>query len=376
MYITRKLFSIKPLLRHSFKSFTPFSTTQIHPYNYSTRNFSREILSRVRIYVVQSRGFHNNRVCLVQKKIIKKIEKEEKIEEEQDTLNLEEDELFPTAILQGPLTERTSKITPDVSPEFYKLYQEAIQKTQKTTPLHGLPRHGRLNNLIYHIQTREDALLLPKAVAQWRKKLLPSTPITTRLIIKKCCEVNSEDVVFQMLTDRAQYALLPSQEGFRRIMLAFANKIVDPSMDEMSLSLNKQEILDNLYKTFGLMTYYDIPQYDVHLYTILISASLKLESWERVDITASELLEKLDRMNNEALELPPIPSDWEKSELLKHDDKFNEYSIESRKIRLKSCIDMSDILYKRYTESNLDENKAESFKKLIEIWNKKLDEQI
>ncbi|CAG8613606.1 7530_t:CDS:2 [Funneliformis mosseae] len=300
-------------------------------------------------------------------------EAEEKIEEEQDTLDLQDAELFPTTLLQGPLKERTSEIPPGVSSEFYKLYKEAIQKTQKTTPLHELPRHGRLNNLIYHIQTREDSLLLPKAIAQWRKKLLPSTPITTRFIIKKCCEVNSEDVVFQMLTDRAQYALLPSQEGFRRIMLAFANKIVDPSSDEMSLSSNKQEILDNLYKTFGLMAYYDISQYDVHLYTILISASLKLESWERVDITASELLENLDRMNNEALELPPIPSDWEKSELIKHDDKFTEYSVESRRSRLKSCIDMADILYKRYTESKLDENKAESFRRLIDIWNEKLD---
>jgi len=213
-------------------------------------------------------------------------------------------------------------------------------------------------------------------VTQWRKKLLPSTPITTHFIIKKCCEVNAEDVVFHMLTDRTKYALLPNREGFRRIMLAFANRIVDPSSVEKEIFLDKHEILDYLYKTFGLMTYYDVSQYDAHLYTILILASLKLENekgLERVDITASEFLENLDRMNNEALELHPIISDDEvENELKELDDKFSEF--ESRINRLVSCIDMANILDKWYAESKQDMKKAESFRNLKESWNNEINE--
>src|SRR5207248_743046 len=169
--------------------------------------------------------------------------------------------LFPTTLLQEPLeTEQTSTTPPGVSQKFYNIYTEVINKTQPETQLHEFPKHSRLNNLVYYIKTREDALLLPRTVAQWRKKLLPLTPITTRFIIKKCCEVNAEDVIFHMLTDRTKYALLPNREGFRLIMLAFSNKIVDPIE-----KINKQETLDNLYKTFGLMTYYDVSQYDAHL---------------------------------------------------------------------------------------------------------------
>ncbi len=263
----------------------------------------------------------------VEKTLKKGVKKEEvDIEEEADTLDLENAELFPSTPLREFLeTKQTSRIPLGVSQEFYKLYTEVINKTQKTTPLHELPKHGRLNNLIYHIKTREDALLLPETVVQWREKLLPSTPITARFIIKKCCEVNSEDVAFQMLT------------------------------------------------TFGLMTYYDVSQYDAHLYTVLISASLKLEDWERVDITASEFLEHLDEMNDESLELPPIPSDWEKKELKKHQDKFPEYSVESRINRLNSCIDMANILEIWYTESKPDIKKAESFGKLKENWNNTIE---
>ena len=99
------------------------------------------------------------------------------------------------------------------------------------------------------------------------------------------------------------------------------------------------------------------------------------KGWERVDITASEFLENLDRMNNEALELHPITSDGkEENELKKRDDKFSEYDVESRINRLVSCIDMADILDKWYAESKQDMKKAESFRKLKESWNNEINE--
>ncbi|RIA98469.1 hypothetical protein C1645_749949 [Glomus cerebriforme] len=356
------LVSTKALFRHSLRPYTKFGILKFTDL-FLTQNLLRGVISQGKIN--NSRELHNNKVCLGPVQTILK-----KGTEERDTLELGNGELFPTILLQDSSeTKQTLTIPAGASQEFYNLYIEIINKTQPTTPLHEFPKHGRLNNLIYHIKTREDALLLPKAVSQWRKKLLPSTPITTRFIIKKCCEVNAEDVVFHMLTDRTKYALLPNREGFRWIMLAFANKIVDPS-SEKKISLDKQEILDYLYKTFGLMAYYDVSQYDAHLYAILISASLKLDSkkgWERVDVTASEFLENLDKMDNEALELHPISPD-EEEELKRRNDKFSEYSVESRISRLVSCIDMVDILDKWYTESKQDTAKAENFRILKESW--------
>lgn len=249
---------------------------------------------------------------------------------------------------------------------------EIFNKTLPTTSLHEFPRRGRLNNLIYHIKTREEALLLPKVIPQWRQKLLPITSVTTRLLIIKCCEVNAVDVIFNMLTDRMKYALLPNIEGFRLIMFTFANKIIDPTSED-KIHSDKQEILDNLYKTFGLMEYYDVSQYDAYLYAILISASLKLNNWDRVDITASEFLENLDKMSNEALEIRPISFNVEEENELKiRNDKSLEYSIESRISRLKSCIEMANILDKWYTETKQDTKKAERFRNLKENWDNEI----
>jgi hypothetical protein len=247
---------------------------------------------------------------------------------------------------------------------------EIINKTLPTTPLHEFPKRGRLNNLIYHIKTREEASLIPKIIPQWRKKLLPVTPVTTHLITRRCCEVNAVDIVFNMLTDRTKYALLPNREDFRLIMLTFANKIIDPTSED-KIHLDKQEILDNLYKTFGLMEYYDVSQYDAHLYAILISASLKLnnkKSWDRVDITTSEFLKNLNKMSNEALEIRPISFNEEKENELKIRNDKLEYSIESRISRLKSCVDMANILDKWYNETKQNMKKAESFRNLRENW--------
>src|SRR5205085_2983609 len=52
--------------------------------------------------------------------------------------------------------------------------------------------------------------------------------------------------------------------------------------------------LDKLFKTFGLMTYYDLSQHDPYLFLIILSASMKLntiESIKRIDITSKEFLE-------------------------------------------------------------------------------------
>ncbi|GBB88438.1 hypothetical protein RclHR1_00150034 [Rhizophagus clarus] len=337
------LFSTKVLFRHSLKPHTNFSILRLYRIHSYTKITSR-----------------------VQKTLKKELKEEDEIE-------LENEELFPSELLQETLeSKQTLTIPKGVSKEFYDLYMEIVNKTLPTNPLHEFPRHGRLNNLIYNIKTREEALLIPETISQWRKRLLPITPVTTRLIIRRCCEVNAVDVVFNMLTDKTKYALFPDKEGFGLIMLTFANTIIDPSSED-KIHLDKQEILDNLYKTFGLMEYYDVSQHDTYLYAILISASLKLnneQGWDRVDITASEFLENLDKMSNEALEIRPAPiNEEEKNELKIRNDKF---SVESRINRLKFCIEMANILDKWYSETKQDMEKAESFRNLKENWDNEI----
>ncbi|EXX72549.1 uncharacterized protein OCT59_008825 [Rhizophagus irregularis] len=359
------LFSTKVLFRHSLKPHTNLGILRlgrIHSYKNNNKPSIGNIFNN------NSRKFHNNRTCL---SLVQKTLKEE-LKEEDNNIVLENEELFPTTLLQEETLklEQTLMIPKGVSKEFYDHYMEIFNKTLPTTPLHEFPRRGRLNNLIYHIKTREEALLLLKVIPQWRKKLLPITSVTTRLLIIKCCEFNAVDVVFNMLIDRMKYALLPNREGFRLIMLTFANKIIDPTSEDEIHSDNKQEILDNLYKTFGLMEYYDVSQYDAYIYTILISTSLKLNNLDRVDITTSEFLENFDKM---ILEISPISfNEKEENELKIRNDKFFEYNIESRISRLKSCIEMVNILDKWYTETKQDTKKAESFRNLKENWDNEI----
>ncbi|CAG8664996.1 13029_t:CDS:1 [Cetraspora pellucida] len=225
-----------------------------------------------------------------------------------------------------------------------------------------MPRHTRLNSLIYHTTTRAEAELLREIVAQWRRKLLPITLVTSRLLIKKLCEIDAHHLVFDMLADRSKYALKPNVEMFRWIMLAYANEVVklvedttriikseDKSEDKSDVEL----VLDDLYRTFGLMPYYDVPQFDVHLYTIMLSASIKLESWQLVDEVARELIDHLGEYHNQGKDI------------------FKEYSDEVRMSWLTSCLEVLMLLEKWYGE-NKNLIYAEKFKNLQEQWNKEI----
>ncbi|CAG8586717.1 20120_t:CDS:1, partial [Racocetra fulgida] len=116
-------------------------------------------------------------------------------------------------------------------------------------------------------------------------------------------------------------------------------------------------VLDDLFRTFGLMPYYDVPQFDVHLYTIMLSASIKLESWQLVDEVARELLDHLDESHNQ------------------EQDIFKEYSDEVRMSWLTSCLEVFMLLEKWYGE-NKNLIYAEKFKNLQEHWKKEIKIQI
>ncbi|CAJ0865502.1 14360_t:CDS:2 [Entrophospora sp. SA101] len=135
-----------------------------------------------------------------------------------------------------------------VNQETLDEFETLIKNTQSLTPLHKIPKHNSLNNLICKIANRKEAQLLPRLISQWRRCLLPTTFQTTKLLFNRLCDEKIESEIH----------------------------------------------LDKLFKTFGLMTYYDLPQYDPYLFLIILSALMKLntiESIKRIDITSKEFLE-------------------------------------------------------------------------------------
>ncbi|CAG8508602.1 15912_t:CDS:2 [Dentiscutata erythropus] len=285
---------------------------------------------------------------------------------EEDTLDLENADLFP--IIETQSVSQTTNLPPGITQTFHEIYTHINERTQLSTQSYELPRHTRLNNLIYHTTTRAEAELLCGLVAQWRRKLLPITSIISRFLIKKLCEIDAHHLVFNMLADRTKYALKPNVEMFRWIMLAYANEVTklvedttriikseDKSEDKNEGKSDTELVLDDLYRTFGLMPYYDVPQFDVHLYTIMLSTSIKLESWQLVDEVAKELIDHLDEPHNRGKEIFGVYNDIEK------------YSDEIRISWLTSSLDVFIILEKWYGENN-NLIYVEKFKNLQEQW--------
>ncbi|CAJ0841759.1 2677_t:CDS:2 [Entrophospora sp. SA101] len=98
-----------------------------------------------------------------------------------------------------------------VNQETLDEFETLIKNTQSLTPLHKIPKHNSLNNLICKIANRKEAQLLPRLISQWRRCLLPTTFQTTKLLFNRLCDekIGGENVMFKMLADRKKYGLLP-----------------------------------------------------------------------------------------------------------------------------------------------------------------------
>ncbi|CAG8553022.1 5351_t:CDS:2 [Scutellospora calospora] len=270
---------------------------------------------------------------------------------------------------------------------------------------HNNPLYRRNSGPLIPILGGEEAELLCGIVAQWRRKLLPITSVTSSFLIKKLCDVGAHHSAFNMLADRSKYALKPNIDMFRLIMLAYENELVESTqnIENTNKSIESTQnienynkdvestqnientnkdiestqniendnksvaelVLDDLYRTFGLMPYYDVPQFDVHLYTIMLSASMKIGSWKLCDEVGRELM---DHLNN-----------------LYEDDKgmFEEYDDEIRISRLKSCLNGLKILEEWFREGKIitekwfGENEKSTFgdklKVLQERWKNEIE---
>lgn len=312
----------------------------------------------------------------------------EGIDIDSDTDDYEVFDLFPVTDSRSKPGRKAATITPQIS-EFDKYYSELQEKLPWELPLNVIPRQTRLHNLIFLTINRDQADRLVQVVAQWRRRLLPITAITTRVLIKRLImpTIDSHDLALEMLRDRSKYALKPNREIIRYLMLSIANRIIEGKNEKSESSASV--VLDDLYKTFGLMTYYELSPHDVHLYMILISASLKAESWERVDETCKEFVNIYDKLDKSAIELSTIPHEklvdgdygpeWkedfgmiDRKEMKEYLEKerFDEYLNSMKSSRLDSCIEVAKIMEKWYQEEKKDNEMYERFKNFHNQWEK------
>ncbi|CAG8715071.1 7220_t:CDS:1, partial [Ambispora leptoticha] len=315
--------------------------------------------------------------------------------------NLEEVELFSadigidtTLTSKEDIKKQQSEVKARISKEFEDIYGEIIERTPLNQPIkQGIP-YTYLNRLLYLIKTREEAELIPRVISRWRKKVYPMSEATTRFAIENCVKAGAIDIAFQLLTDRLRYGQLPTQRQFRVLMNAYANRINEitnrnlASDDNISISKNTKniknrkksnpkqldqaeiedtkkktekneeqepsspmELLDTVYKVFGLMPFYDLSQFDPHAYAILIMASTKIDSdvaWSRADETTQELINRLKTEDIKIVEARE-----------KHD--------EERKARLSACIEAFTVMASAYKKRG-QESMVESLETFIHDW--------
>ncbi|CAG8722159.1 253_t:CDS:2, partial [Acaulospora morrowiae] len=132
-----------------------------------------------------------------EKKITKEAVNEPVEIPKEDPLDSEIEDLFPIITTTEIESKKSSGI---ISTEFEAIYSEIQEKSHWELPKHVNPRHGRLTNLIFKTTNRDEAKMLAKIFAQWRRRLLPITRINTRFLVKKLVapEISTYDVDLEL----------------------------------------------------------------------------------------------------------------------------------------------------------------------------------
>ncbi|RUS24271.1 hypothetical protein BC938DRAFT_473854 [Jimgerdemannia flammicorona] len=204
---------------------------------------------------------------------------------------LEEDD---PELTSNDLTDITTTpiIAPsNVSEPFLALYNDLLARTTPTRKAHEYPARSRLKDLLDLVTTAEEVRLLPPLVAQWRLKQFPLTD-TTAALVSCACTAGAPDVAFELLGDRAKYALLPQPQDLRALVRAFCARAMAVG-DNAGAAM---EELDKAFMAFGLAPYYkvDVGE-DWVSYGTLIATSARggfgEEGWRRATGTAKEMVQ-------------------------------------------------------------------------------------
>ncbi|KAI9313682.1 hypothetical protein BX666DRAFT_1972541 [Dichotomocladium elegans] len=163
----------------------------------------------------------------------------------------------------------------DIS-KFSAFFEALVAETSDPKDLQTLPKHTRLNNLIHHVSTPEDAEKLPLLIEQWRNKRLPITPYTSSKIVETCCRLGCGEVVYTLLGERQRYGLLPSANDFENTIAVLSNSN-----------------LDKAFVTLAMVPLYNLTRTGA-MYGSLLNACLATaedEGLEKAVLTAQDLID-------------------------------------------------------------------------------------
>ncbi|CAG8567672.1 5044_t:CDS:2 [Paraglomus brasilianum] len=286
-------------------------------------------------------------------------------------------ELFPTHTETTTDKDEQKEIPPGVSEKFYKFYNDIISKLNPKTFLAFPLAHSSLNGLIYHVLTLQEAALIPEVIERWRLYRLPINVVTTRLLVRRLLEIEALETLFDILADRAKYSQFPSYKDFRRLMAAFASNI---GKTDGSQSIEEDmAMLDNVFKTFGLMTYYDLSHFDPHSYAILILASMKIDTedaWKRADVSTQELMSLLS--TEDIRQVEEREDEEERSQIDRYErNKALRTQIDQlhtkleRTERITACIQAATVMSEAYSLRGESEKANE-----LELWKNDLSKSL
>ncbi|ORX88550.1 hypothetical protein K493DRAFT_410941 [Basidiobolus meristosporus CBS 931.73] len=214
-----------------------------------------------------------------------------------------------SALFAAPKSEASSEPisipakTPGVNADFYKVYKSLFNRT--VPKVHGLQpiRHSALNNLLMKVSSADEVLLLPQLLAQWRNQQYPIDVFSTRYLVKLCSKYNTPEVALTVFSDPATYHHFPASSNFADVMKSFKTKAVQAIEDG-----NEEEYvqhLDNMFRTFGIMPYYDL-EHEASNFSLLIETCLHGDTkigWERGRMTFSDYKHWAKHSKSEAKQL-------------------------------------------------------------------------
>ena len=173
---------------------------------------------------------------------------------------------------------------------FESLYDALDAETKDSKDLHNMPKQSRLNNLVHHIETADQAEKLPTLVEQWRNKRLPVTAFTSSKLIESCCKTGRGDVAYTLLGERHRYGLLPTQDDFEKTIA----------------TLSTQGEMDKAFVTLAMVPLYNESKTTGKMYASLVDGCLNVNSEEEDGkslenaISAAEDLSNISEIQNKA----------------------------------------------------------------------------
>ncbi|KAJ3092710.1 hypothetical protein HK102_003889 [Quaeritorhiza haematococci] len=179
------------------------------------------------------------------------------------------------------------QIPPNVTPEYFRERQHLVLSLIKDEV-----DPAALRNLCYQIQTKEDAKLFLPTLTSWHERGMPFDPRSDSVIVLNVLmRAGAYEEVLELLCDRWKYRILVSVDDVHWLMANFREEHVavetaaKDEKDEARLAS-----LDNMYKCFAVLLYYDIPP-TADTYSLLITSGIyggSKEGLRRSDVTAKE----------------------------------------------------------------------------------------